>query len=110
MQRRVAPAADRADPSAGRPRPPASLDLAVLPDYDLADEATYRRLGFDGIDLSGQEADSVEFEQCRFTRATLAGVGAGPGGVPDCLVENSDWANLKATKSTLLRVTLSTVG
>jgi uncharacterized protein YjbI with pentapeptide repeats len=61
------------------------------------------------IDLSGQEADSVEFEQCRFTRASLAGVVLDRSTFTDCLVESSDWANLKATKSGMQRVKLSTV-
>jgi hypothetical protein len=47
-----------------KPRPPSSLDEATVADHDLEDEATYRRLGFFDIDLSGRSADSVEFEQC----------------------------------------------
>ena len=92
-----------------RPRPPASLETATSPEHDLADEATYRQLGFTGIDLSGQEADSVEFEQCRFTRASLAGVVLERATLTDCLVENSDWANVKATRSGMQRVKLSMV-
>jgi uncharacterized protein YjbI with pentapeptide repeats len=87
-----------------KPRPPASLETATSPQHDLADEATYRQLGFTEIDLSGQEADSVEFEQCRFTRASLAGVVLDRAMLTDCLIENSDWANLKATKSGMQRV------
>lgn len=79
----------------------------MLPEHDLEDEATYRQLGFAEIDLSGQEADSVEFEQCRFTRTTLAGVVLDQATFTDCLVENSDWANLKAAKSGMTRVKLT---
>jgi uncharacterized protein YjbI with pentapeptide repeats len=91
-----------------KPRSPASLD-ATTPGDDLVDEATYRRLGFIDIDLSGQEADSVEFEQCRFTRATLAGIVLDRASFTDCLASNSDWANLKATRSGMRRVKLSIV-
>lgn len=92
-----------------KPRPPASLHVATSPEHDLADEATYRQLGFTEIDLSGQEADSVEFEQCRFTRATLARAVLDRAAFTDCLIENSDWANVKAAKSGMQRVKLSTV-
>jgi uncharacterized protein YjbI with pentapeptide repeats len=61
------------------------------------------------IDLSEQEADAVSIEQCRFTRATLAGTVLDHAALTDCLVESSDWANLKATKSAMVRVKLATV-
>lgn len=92
-----------------KPRPPASLTLATSPEHDLDNEATFRQIGFTDIDLTGQEADTVEFEQCRFTHASLAGVVLDRAAFTDCLVENSDWANLKATKSGMHRVQLSTV-
>ncbi len=105
-QRRAASSARRVPV---KPRPPSSLRTAVSPEHDLEDEAAYRQLGFAEFDLSGQEADSVEFEQCRFTRASLAGVVLDRATFTDCLVENSDWANLKAAKSGLIRVKLATV-
>jgi uncharacterized protein YjbI with pentapeptide repeats len=92
-----------------KPRPPASLDPATVDEHSLEPESTFRRLGFEDIDLAGQDADSVEFEQCRFRRATLAGVVLDRSGFTDCLVENSDWANLRAAKATMVRVKLSTV-
>jgi uncharacterized protein YjbI with pentapeptide repeats len=104
---------ERRNPSAARvpakPRPPTSLATATSPEHDLADEATHRRLGFVEIDLTGQEATSVEFEQCLFTRASLASVVLDRATFTDCLVENSDWANLKTTRSGMQRVSLSTV-
>lgn len=85
------------------PRLPASLDVATSPNYDLDHEATYRRVAFSDLDLSGQHAESAEFEECRFSRATLAGAVLERAAFTDCAVVNSDWANLRATKSTLVR-------
>ena len=87
-----------------RPRPPSSLELASSPDHDLADEATYRQLGFEEIDLSGQEGEAVEFEQCRFRRATLAGARLDSAGLTDCRIEHCDWANLRTDKAAWVRV------
>jgi uncharacterized protein YjbI with pentapeptide repeats len=100
-QRKDAHAAPRVP---ARPKPPASLELATSPEHDLAHEATLRRLGFDEIDLSGQEADLARFEQCRFTRATLSGVRLSGASFVDCRVEHSDWSNLSCDRSHLMRV------
>jgi uncharacterized protein YjbI with pentapeptide repeats len=92
-----------------RPRPPATIQLATPGDHDLANEATFRQLAFTDMDQSGREADSVEFDRCRFTRAVFAGTMLDRATFTDCLVENSDWANLRATKSGMQRVKLATV-
>ncbi len=83
------------------------METAQSPDHDIEDEATFRRLAFLDLDLSGQAGDSVEFEQCRFTRTGLAGAVLERATFTDCLVETSDWANLKTVKSGLLRVEVS---
>ena len=80
-----------------------------MDEHSLEAESTFRRLGFEEIDLSGQAADAVEFEQCRFRRATLAGVRLDQASFTDCLVENSDWANARAAKAAMVRVKLTTV-
>ena len=90
-----------------KPRPPASVELATLPDHDLEDEATFRRLEFSGLDLSGRSAESVEFEQCRFRNADLSGTVLERATFADCLLENSNLANLRTEKSGLQRVKLS---
>ena len=95
--------------SPAKPRPPAKLESASSPEHDLEDEATFRKLSFMDIDLAGQEAASVEFEQCRFSRASLAGAVLDRATFTDCLVENSDWANVKVTKSGMQRARLATV-
>lgn len=77
--------------------------------HRLESESTFRRLAFEGIDFGGQSADSVEFEQCRFRRATLAGVRLEQSSFTDCLVDNSDWANARTAKTALVRVKLTTV-
>jgi uncharacterized protein YjbI with pentapeptide repeats len=87
-----------------KPRPPAALDRAAVEDHSIEDESTFRRIGFVDIDLSGQSGRSVEFEQCRFVHATLARVTLERADFADCRIETSDWANLRATASSLIRV------
>ncbi|MEV7231111.1 pentapeptide repeat-containing protein [Polymorphospora sp. NPDC051019] len=99
---RTRPARVPAEPA--RPRPPASLDPAVLPDHDLDTEAGYERLGFVDLDLSGRRAEAVEFTQCRMRHTTLAGTTLSRARLTDCLVESGDWANLRMPSATLLRV------
>jgi uncharacterized protein YjbI with pentapeptide repeats len=83
------------------------LDLATVEDHDLDNEATFRRLGFFDLDLSGRSADSVEFEQCRFKGADLSGTQLDGARFSDCLFESVDLANLRAEKSSMLRARLS---
>jgi uncharacterized protein YjbI with pentapeptide repeats len=90
-----------------RPRPPAALDLATIEDHDLVDEATYRRLGFFDLDLTGRSAESVEFEQCRFNNTDLSGTHLTSVGFTDCLVERANLANLRVERSSMRRVRLS---
>jgi uncharacterized protein YjbI with pentapeptide repeats len=91
-----------------KPRPPQSVDLAKIEDHDLEDEATFRRLEFAGLDLSGRSAESVEFEQCRFRGNTdLSGTHLGRSSLTDCSIEHCNLANLRVEKSSMLRVKLS---
>ncbi|MBL7500427.1 pentapeptide repeat-containing protein [Frankia sp. CNm7] len=88
---------------------PTSLGVATSPEHDLYDEAAFRRLDFTDIDLGGQAADAVEFEECGLRRVSLAGVALERARFTDCLVEGSDWANLRAAKSDMQRVRLAAV-
>jgi uncharacterized protein YjbI with pentapeptide repeats len=91
-----------------KPRPPESLGLATIEDHDLEDEATYRRLEFVGMDLSGRSAQSVEFEQCRLrSNVDMGGTTLARAMFTDCLIEHSNVANLRVEKSGMLRVQLS---
>ena len=87
-----------------KPKPPPSLDLATLPDHELAPEATFDRLGFYDLDLSQRSAESVEFTQCRFRGADLSGTQLDRVGLTDCLVENSNLANVRSDTGALVRV------
>jgi uncharacterized protein YjbI with pentapeptide repeats len=91
-----------------RPRPPGSLDLAALPDHDPVPEATFERLGFYDLDLSDRTAESVAFEQCRFHRANLSGSVLDRVSLTDCLVENSDFANVRSDGGALVRLRAET--
>ena len=87
-----------------RPRPPASITLADLTEHDLVDEGTYRTLHFEDLDLTGREADAVEFDQCRFSGVDLGLSVFERASFVDCLVERSTLANLRAEGSSLIRV------
>lgn len=91
-----------------KPRPPGSVGVASVEDHDLEDEATFRRLEFAGLDLTGRSAESVEFEQCRFRGNTdLSGTHLAGSSMTDCLIEGCNLANLRVEKSSMLRVKLS---
>jgi uncharacterized protein YjbI with pentapeptide repeats len=102
---RPRPIQRRAQPR--RPVPPSELTLATVEDHDLEPESTFKALGFFDIDLSRRTAHSVEFEQCRFRAATLAGCQLTKVRITDCLVENSDWSNLHGDAGTIERAKLS---
>jgi uncharacterized protein YjbI with pentapeptide repeats len=59
------------------------------------------------LDLAGRSAKAVEFTQCRFTSVNLGGTTLGRAVVTDCVVENSNLANLQAEQSSWVRVQLS---
>lgn len=67
----------------------------------------HRCISFADIDLSGRSAESVEFTQCRFKDVDVSGTTLGRAVFTDCFVGNSNLANLRAEKSSLVRVELS---
>src|SRR5205807_2603137 len=87
------------------PRLPASLDPGA--DLDLEDEIGYRGLDLADLDLADRRAGSVEFEQCRFSAADLSRTTLTAATLRDCLVDRSNLANLRAERSTMVRVRLS---
>jgi uncharacterized protein YjbI with pentapeptide repeats len=87
-----------------KPKPPTSLTLATLPDHDLDNEASFAQLGFYDIDLSQRVADSVEFEQCRLRGVDLSGSQLDRVHVTDCLIENSNVANVRMEIGALVRL------
>jgi hypothetical protein len=84
-----------------KPTVPASLAVA---EQDLEPEAAFRALAFYGHDLSGREAESVEFAQCRFRGADLSGSVLAQLTMTDCLVQTSNWANVRGDGAGLHRV------
>lgn len=89
------------------PVQPTSLNLAVLPAHGLESEAAHRDLSFADLDLSGRSAESVEFTQCQFKDVDFSGTTLGRAVFTDCVFENSNLANLRAEKSSLVRADLS---
>jgi uncharacterized protein YjbI with pentapeptide repeats len=90
-----------------KPRIPTVLEPASWPEHDLVDEATRHRLDLADLDLSGRHADSVEFQQCRFTRTTLSGAALERASFTDCQVDHCDWANLRVVRSSLVRTEMT---
>jgi len=91
------------------PRVPAEMDRAAATEHGLEHEVAFRRLCFEDIDLSGGDADLVEFDQCRFRRAVLAAATLDQLRFVDCLVENCDWANVRMVRPTMIRLHLAAV-
>lgn len=99
---------------AGPPRNPirpTSLNPA-RPEHDLVNDAEYQTLSFlggdlSGWDLSGRSATSVELTQCRFHGVDLSGTTLDRAVFTDCVFDTSNLANLRADKSSLIRIELS---
>ena len=87
-----------------KPVVPASVDEAALPKHDLEPESAFVALAFLGLDLSGRDAESVEFAQCRFRGADLSGSLLPQMTLKDCLVQTSNWANVRSDGGALHRV------
>jgi uncharacterized protein YjbI with pentapeptide repeats len=96
-------------PAQHAPVDPRSASLVESADPDLEHEALFRRLSFTALDLSAQEADAVEFDQCQFERTTLAAAVLDQPRFTDCVVSHCDWANARLTKPALLRTRLASV-
>jgi uncharacterized protein YjbI with pentapeptide repeats len=80
---------------------------AILPDHDLDDEGTYRGLDYVELDQSGRVAESVELDGCRFTSSDLGGTTLDKSVFVNCVVENSNLANLRANSGSMRRVRMS---
>jgi uncharacterized protein YjbI with pentapeptide repeats len=61
-------------------------------------------MAFFDLDLDDRTAETVEFRQSRFRRASLAGSQLQRVRFADCLVEASDWSNLRGDGGTFERV------
>jgi uncharacterized protein YjbI with pentapeptide repeats len=83
--------------------------LATLPEHDLEPESAYKAMAVFDLELTSRVAESVEFRQCRFKRASLAGSHLQRVRFADCLVEASDWSNLRGDGGTFDRVKVTDV-
>ncbi|WP_405143308.1 pentapeptide repeat-containing protein [Sphaerisporangium sp. NBC_01403] len=79
------------------------LSGARLPEHDLVDDGAYRSLEFDGVDLSSRDADTVEFEGCRFVDMRFSGTVMRRGGFSDVAMERCDLSNMSARSSSMHR-------
>ncbi|GGN50761.1 hypothetical protein FHR83_009010 [Actinoplanes campanulatus] len=91
-------------PRTSPPRPPVPPAETAAAGPDLESEGLYERLVFDDADLIGRFAQSVEFAQCRFRAARLAGSALPKARLTDCLIERSDFSNLRIENGSAERV------
>ncbi|GAA2519560.1 pentapeptide repeat-containing protein [Winogradskya humida] len=95
----------RTEPKA--PVLPSALKEAPLPEHELTPEAQFQELAFYDVDLTDSMAEQVEFTQCRFRGARMAESKLPGVRLADCVVEQSDWSNLRAEQGTMTRVSLA---
>ncbi|WP_424534372.1 pentapeptide repeat-containing protein [Sphaerisporangium viridialbum] len=67
------------------------------------DDGAYRSLEFDGVDLSSRDADTVEFEGCRFVDMRFSGTVMRRGGFSNVAMERCDLSNMSARSSSMHR-------
>ncbi|MFG1605329.1 pentapeptide repeat-containing protein [Actinoplanes sp. NPDC049265] len=94
-------------PRSGPPRPPqtpAELTPAAGIQLELEPEQTVRTAAYDDIDLAGSRAEGVEFRQCRFRKAALAGSHLPQIRFVDCVIEATDLSNLRAERGAFERL------
>jgi uncharacterized protein YjbI with pentapeptide repeats len=99
------PVARRSPIRQSAPRKPAVPAALESPRQELEPETTFRAVAFDGHDLSGREAESVEFAQCRFRGADLSSSVLAHLTMTDCVVQVANWANVRADGGAVRRVT-----
>ncbi|MEU8267482.1 pentapeptide repeat-containing protein [Sphaerisporangium sp. NPDC049002] len=83
------------------------LSGARLPEHELVDDGTYRSMEFDGVDLSSRDADTAEFEGCRFVETRFSGTAMRRGGFSDVEMERCDLSNMSARSSAMYRTRVS---
>src|SRR4051812_24391438 len=106
-RRGVTPLRQRSGGRAVDPSPPRlreALRAAAADEHGLEPDASFEALVFAGIDLVGQRAAGVEFEECLFQAARMAGAHLDRLRLSDCRAETSDWSNLRAEGAALDRV------
>ncbi|PWK44395.1 pentapeptide repeat-containing protein [Actinoplanes xinjiangensis] len=89
------------------PRAPIVPDALPEVLFDLESEDLHEKVMFADADASGVFAQSVEFTQVRFRSARLAGATLPKARLTDCVVERSDWSNLRAENATMERVAVA---
>lgn len=97
------------NPRPGPPRPPVlppGLRAATGIQRELEHEQTVEEAAYHDVDLVGIEAERVEFRECEFDRARLAGGHLAKVRFSDCVIRTSDLSNVRAEDGVLERVSL----
>jgi len=81
--------------------------LATVQQCDLEHEQSVEAAAYYDVDLTGRLAERVEFLQCRFRKANLAGSHLAKVRFTDCLIQTSDLSNMRVEGGVLERVRLS---
>ncbi|WP_219506131.1 pentapeptide repeat-containing protein [Nonomuraea ceibae] len=89
------------------PKLPWPLATARLPEHDLQDDGTHRRLEFNGSNLANRQADATDHEGCRFVVTSFADTHVRQAGFADVELERCDLSNMTARASGMHRVLAS---
>lgn len=85
------------------PAPPAEDRLTTVDAsaFEWEPESTHTSRAFVDVDLSGGDAEAVEFERCVFRAARLAGARLHRVTISGCVVSSVDWSNVDGTGGTI---------
>lgn len=90
------------------PKIPPVLTAAQLPGHGLTEDREYRAIEYQNVDLSGQDIETAEVSQCRFSDSALASTTIHQLIVSDTIFSRCDVSNVNAKDSSLLRTTMTT--
>jgi uncharacterized protein YjbI with pentapeptide repeats len=90
-----------------RPKLPKSLAAARSPEDDFEDEGVYVALQYENADLANRLATAVDVDQCRFSTVGFGQSVLDRARISDSVFRGCDFANLRASRGSLTRVTLS---
>ncbi|MBO2454198.1 pentapeptide repeat-containing protein [Actinomadura barringtoniae] len=89
------------------PKLPKSLAAATEADTELAHDGKYLSLEYGQVTVTGDGAEDIEFERCRFNQTRFSGVTAHRAGFADVVFQGCDLANGRLFSSRIFNATVS---
>jgi uncharacterized protein YjbI with pentapeptide repeats len=86
------------------PNLPASLAPARSPENDLVDDGVYVSLSYENAGLANRSASGADIDQCRFTTVDFGQSVLDRVRAADSVFHGCDFANLRASRGSLVRV------